>query len=167
MLHVAETGRHALTDMRRMLGVLGEASSGPAVDEPGLELAPQPAASDLGVLIDRFRAAGLPVRYTVTGRAPADAALQLTVYRIVQESLTNVLRHAQATKATVTLAEQGGDYVVAVADNGTGTEQGDGSGRGLLGMRERAELLGGAYSAERRADGGFEVRARIPMRGVQ
>ncbi|HWU47255.1 MAG TPA: histidine kinase [Humibacter sp.] len=158
MLHVAETGRHALTDMRRMLGVLGEASSGPAVDEPGLELAPQPAASDLGVLIDRFRAAGLPVRYTVTGRAPADAALQLTVYRIVQESLTNVLRHAPAAARVDARIRYGATVSVEVRNSqpppaSAGSAAIHGAGRGLIGLRERIALYGGSLEAGQTNDG--------------
>jgi signal transduction histidine kinase len=155
------TSKTALDEVRSVLGILR------ADGDPDAPLVPEPDLSRLPGLAASVTEQGVAVTIDDTIAAPPPAATQLAIYRIVQESLTNVLRHAKAATATVSLSEASGDYVVAVADNGTGTEQGDGSGRGLLGMRERAELLGGAFSAGRRADGGFEVRARIPMRGVQ
>jgi signal transduction histidine kinase len=92
--------------------------------------------------------------------------VQLALYRIVQESLTNVVRHARATRATVTIIESADSYELVISDNGTGatssTKPGEG-GRGLLGMRERAELLGGTLDAGQGKHGGFEVRASIPI----
>jgi signal transduction histidine kinase len=152
------TSKTALDEVRSVLGILR--SDG----DPDAPLVPEPDLARLPGLAASVTEQGVAVTISDGIGAPPPAATQLAIYRIVQESLTNVLRHAHATAATVTLAETGGDYVVAIADDGTGTGQGDGSGRGLLGMRERAELLGGTFSADRRTGGGFEVRVRIPMK---
>jgi signal transduction histidine kinase len=152
------TSKTALDEVRSVLGILR--SDG----DPDAPLVPEPDLSRLPGLAASVTEQGVAVTISDGIGAAPPAATQLAIYRIVQESLTNVLRHAHATAATVTLAETGGDYVVAIADDGTGTGQGDGSGRGLLGMRERAELLGGTFSADRRTGGGFEVRVRIPMK---
>ena len=93
-----------------------------------------------------------------------DESRQLTVYRLVQESLTNVVRHANAKRAWVELGSDDGFYTVVVRDDGESPPAHDDGGRGLLGMHERAELLGGTLSAGPAADGGFRVEARIPMR---
>jgi Signal transduction histidine kinase len=157
MVQVAETGRHALTDMRRMLGVLGESSDDPAGTEPGAALAPQPAASDLGDLIDRFRLAGLPVRYTVAGVAPDDPGLQLTVYRVAQESLTNVLRHAPAAARVGVEIHYGSMVSVEVHNSqpppSSVSASMHGAGRGLIGLRERLALYGGTLEAGPTNDG--------------
>lgn len=150
------TGRSALADMRRILGVLQD------LDAP---LAPQPGAVDLDALVERFRTAGLPVRATgLATPLPPDAGLQLAVFRIVQESLTNALRHAPGTEA-VDLELQVGDaaVVVEVTDHGatvTGGETG-GAGQGLVGMRERAAVYGGQVEAGPHGPG-WRVRAVLP-----
>ena len=164
MRQVAETGRHALADMRRMLGMLNESV---LPDDAALE--PQPGASDISVLIDRFRAAGLPVRYRVTGAAPEDPGLQLTVYRVVQESLTNVLRHASDASTIDAVIEYGHQTVtVRVDDNGMGRMPATvGTGRGLVGMRERVALYGGTLDSAAQPGGGWRVVATFHTHGSE
>ena len=155
------TSKSALDEVRSVLGVL-RADSGqdaPLVPEPDLARLPGLAATitEQGVTVT--------LENTLTEAPPA--ATQLAIYRIVQESLTNVLRHARAGAATVTIADEAGEYVVTVVDDGTATTRTDGEGRGLLGWRERAELLGGRFDAAPEASGGFRVEARIPSRGAR
>jgi signal transduction histidine kinase len=153
MTDVSEVGRRALADMRAMLGVL-------RTDDPLAQpsaLAPQPGVAELGALIDRVRATGLAVDLVVEGTAfPLGGAAELTVYRIVQEALTNTLRHAGARHAQVTIGYDDPDVRVRVADDGTALQpqgplqsQGPGQpqGHGLDGMRERVALHGGTLRA--------------------
>ncbi len=154
---LSETGRTALADMRRVLGVL----DAPGPD--GAPLTPQPGA-DLAELLERFRTAGLPVRAVLDEPLPGDANLQLTVYRIVQESLTNALRHAPGTTGVQVSVTRLPDAVeVAVSDQGAtlAVPPSPGTGRGLIGMRERAAVYGGTVDAGP-AHGGWRVHARIP-----
>ena len=155
MRRVAETGRSALTDMRRMLGVLSE--DGPA------ELAPQPGVADLHDLVERFRTAGLPVTFTSRGREPEDPTAQLAVYRIVQESLTNALKHAVApTSVEVDLRFRRGATAVIVTDDGRGSAQAPGdAGRGLVGMRERVAVYGGRLDSGPVAPHGWRVAVTL------
>jgi len=153
---VAETGRSALSDMRRVLGLLRD---------PVAPLAPQPTSADLGSIIETFRRSGLPVRFTTRGAVlPADAGLQLAVFRIVQESLTNVLRYAPgAGSVDVMIANAGGTIDVRV-DN-TGDHRGallaiPGTGQGILGMQERAAVYQGTVSAGPYG-GGWRVQAMM------
>ncbi|NTW42187.1 MAG: hypothetical protein HGA44_20300 [Cellulomonadaceae bacterium] len=153
---LSATGRTALADMRRVLGVL---------HEPDAPLQPQPGSDDLGELVERFRATGLPVR--TAGLAcplPADTGLQLAVYRIVQESLTNALRYAPATALVdVTISRSPSSVEVVVTDTGAGAlvvDQG-GAGHGLVGMRERVEVYGGTVTAGPWR-GGWRVHAVLP-----
>lgn len=157
---VAETGRRTLGEVRRLLGtVRAEASAVPAA------MAPQPGVDDLGGLVAEFVRAGLPVHLTTTGVPSADAALGLTVYRIVQESLTNSLRHARgATDVTVAMHWRPDAVEIAVVDDGNGAEPGDG-GRGLVGIRERAALYGGTATAGPAPGGGWRVDVRLPIPG--
>ncbi len=165
------TGRSALADMRRVLGALRDPET-PA--DPAAPLDPQPGSLDLERLVDRFRTAGLPVRWTTTGPPlPPDAGLQLAVYRIVQEALTNVLRHAPGTpRVDLVLASTPGRTVVTVTDAGpVGAASpartdlgGAGSGRGLIGMRERAAVYGGRIVAGPH-DGGWQVHAELTWDG--
>jgi len=150
---VAETGRGALADMRRLLGVLRD-GDGDAARQP------QPGVADLRDLVDTFRAAGLPVRITVSGVPPEDVGQQLTVYRVVQEGLTNALRYAQAATAVrVVIVFQPGTVVITIDDDAAlHTETGQGSGRGLVGLRERVGLYGGTMEAGPRPGGGWRVR---------
>jgi signal transduction histidine kinase len=149
---VEETGRRALGELRTLLAAVGEE-----------EHAPQPSLTRLDELVDQVRRAGVGVELTVEG-APRElpAAVDLSAYRIVQEALTNMLRHARATKATVWVRYAPGELEVEVADDGVGAASTEG-GRGLLGMRERVALLGGELTARSRPGGGFAVRARLPV----
>ncbi|MDN3311311.1 histidine kinase [Microbacterium oryzae] len=157
MRTVAETGRASLAEMRRLLGVLRSPDEAAAV-------APLPSSDDLDALVERFRGAGLAVRLTRDGAPIADAALALTVFRIVQEGLTNVLRHAPgARRVEVVVGRADGRVVVEIA-NGPGTRPGSGpSGRGtgIIGLRERAALYAGTIEAGAAADGGWLLRAEL------
>jgi signal transduction histidine kinase len=158
MRAIGATGRQALTETRRMIGVLRE-SPGEAA------LAPQPGVAQLPDLAQQMRAAGLPVEFAVTGESvPLTAGLGLAVYRIVQEALTNVMKHAgPAATAYVTLHYGDRTIEVRVRDDGRGTTFSDGRGHGLIGMRERAAVYGGQVRAEPVTGGGFEVVARLPV----
>jgi signal transduction histidine kinase len=159
--HVADLGREALSEMHRMLGVLRLQDGDAAAREP------QPGVRDLPTLVERTRQAGLETTLTVDGGArELPAAVDLSVYRIVQEALTNVIRHAHATHATVLLAYAPQSLEVTVLDDGSGANGGapNGShGHGLVGMRERVSLFGGELETGPRVYGsGFRVRALIP-----
>jgi len=168
MRRVAETGRSALTDMRRMLGVLTEGESG--ADSSPAELAPQPGVGDLGELVERFRTAGLPVSLETRGQQPADPSTQLTIYRIVQESLTNALKHAVAPSVvSVDVRFRRSLTTITIADDGASTAE-PGTGHGLVGMRERVALYGGTLksgttsgSTGGRTGGGWTVTATLPQ----
>ena len=158
MAAVADTARSALGELRRMLGLLRSESG----------RAPQPDLAAVEDLIASVRGAGLVVELRTTGTVrPVDAVVGLTAYRIVQEALTNVMRHAQARLAWVDLTFGDEELVVRVADDGRG---GDGKasdqpgGQGLVGMRERVALLGGRLDAGPAPGGGFAVDARLPLR---
>ena len=155
MRHVAETGRQALTDMRRMLGLLDDGLPG--------ELVPQPRIADLAELVERFRSAGLAVSFSQSGTPPDDPAEQLTVYRLVQESLTNVLRHsAIPAVATVSVHYTPTEVTVAVTNDGPVVAvPTPGSGRGTVGMRERVALYGGTIESGPRPGGGWSVVATL------
>ena len=157
---IKESSKSALDEVRSVLGILRSENGG--VDEA--PLVPEPDLSRLDWLAASLSTQGVEVSVTGTPRGVPQAT-QLAMFRIVQESLTNVLRHAKATRAVVHLAEHGGFYEVTIADNGTvPAPSGDTEGRGLLGMRERAELLGGTLETEPVVGGGFKVFARIPLR---
>jgi signal transduction histidine kinase len=158
MERVADTGRTALAEMRRLLGVLG-----PGGEEGDLQ--PQPGMDRLPELIENFRAAGLPIRVETIGTAPDDASVQLALYRIVQEALTNVLRYSGGPKKVDVQVRYGNDgSEVTVTDDGsTVTDYDGGAGRGIIGMRERASLFGGVAEAGP-IRGGWRVHASIPAR---
>ncbi|MGC5616806.1 sensor histidine kinase [Georgenia sp. Z1491] len=167
---LAGTGREALGDTRRMVGMLrDDAGTGPAVGAgsglPGAHapLAPQPVVGDIETLVESFRGAGLPVTVTITGPPlPDDTTLSLTVYRIVQECLTNVLRYAPGSPSiTVTVARTAGQVTITV-ENVSGDEPpaSGGSGRGLIGIRERAAVFDGNVVAGP-TDTGWRVEARL------
>ncbi|WP_227425421.1 sensor histidine kinase [Pengzhenrongella sicca] len=156
---VARTGRSALIDMQRVLGALGPA------DDDGTDGRADPTEVDLPTLVERFGAAGLPV--TVTGldiELPDDTSVRLAVLRILGEALTNVLRHAPgASSVEVTLRRTPTSLEVEVVDSGgTRPGTGGGSGRGIVGMGERAALLGGHVSSGPRLVGGWQVHAVLP-----
>jgi len=160
---VGRVGREALQDMRRMLGVLsGEAA--------GSDLAPQPSLADLPALVEIYRSAGLPVLVERTGDAQLDRATQLVVYRVVQEALTNALRYARQPGSVLVRLRLHEVVEVEVCDDGAGPGAGAdhqpsvGSGRGLVGLRERAALYGGSVMAGPRDDlggRGWRVHLRI------
>jgi signal transduction histidine kinase len=159
---IKETSKSALDEVRSVLGVLR--AEGSAGDEA--PLVPESDLSRLEWLAASVSTQGIEV--TVSGNpANVPQATQLAMFRIVQESLTNIARHAKATTAAVELAQKGGFYVVSITDNGTApAPSGETEGRGLLGMRERAELLGGTLEAGPVDSGGFRVSARIPVRTI-
>ena len=151
------TGRTALTDMRRMLGILGDGST--QSEMPGLDR--------LGDLIEQVRAAGLAVELSVEGdRRPLDAGLELSAYRIIQEGLTNSLKHAAGGRARVTIRYEPDTLEIAIDDErGTGDAthvEPSHQGRGLLGMRERVAMFRGSFSAQPTGSG-FRVQARLPV----
>ncbi|WP_253181964.1 sensor histidine kinase [Cellulosimicrobium cellulans] len=162
---LSRTGREALADMQRVLGALdpAEDSDVDAGDGP-----PAPAEANLRTVVDRFRAAGLPVAaHGLDSALPPDTSLRLAVVRIVGEGLTNVLRHAPGTPSVTVSVRRGASAVEVevVDDGGTRPGAGGGTGRGILGMRERAAVLGGHVEAGPRPGGGWVVRAVLPCDG--
>ncbi|MEZ0088923.1 sensor histidine kinase [Streptacidiphilus sp. EB129] len=163
---IAGTGRQALGELRRMLGVLREERTGGTP-----ELSPQPGVPDLDALCARVRAAGPEVTYRSVGDVESlDPGLQLTVYRIAQEALTNTLKHAGTdTRAQLTLSVEDGEIRIRVEDSGradgrtvrAGDGAAEGAGQGIAGMRERAALYGGWVTAGHRPGGGWIVEAGL------
>ncbi|MEA2466197.1 MAG: hypothetical protein QOJ57_323 [Thermoleophilaceae bacterium] len=159
---VEQTGRAALKEMRRMLGMLGKDP-----EEP-LALAPQPSVEELGWLVERAREAGLEVDLTIEGeKRRLESGVDLSAFRIVQEALRNTLKHAGPARAQVTIRYGEHDVEVDVSDNGRGVAaqaaNGAVTGQGLVGMRERVAMLGGEIEAGHRKDGGFGVHAKLPL----
>jgi signal transduction histidine kinase len=154
---VEQTGREALAEMRRMVGVLRRPEEAPA-------LAPQPSLGYLDQLLATTREAGLPVDLRVEG-TPTELppALDTTAYRIVQEALTNAVKHANADRAEVVVRYGNGTVELIVSDDGRGNADGGGSGHGLVGMRERVSVYGGELEAGPKAGGGFRLRATLPV----
>jgi signal transduction histidine kinase len=154
---VEQAGRTALTEMRHLLGAMR--SEGDEV-----ELAPQPGLDGLDSLLEDVRHAGLPVRLHVEGEPFAlPRALDLSAYRIVQEGLTNALKHARATRADVTLAYGPHDLRIEVRDNGRGLSATDGLGHGLVGIGERVKIYGGEMTTGTVNGGGFVLSTRLPL----
>jgi signal transduction histidine kinase len=160
MATVAETARTALGELRRMLGLLRSDAG----------RAPQPDLGAVDELVASVRGAGLAVEVRTTGPArPVDGVVGVTAYRIVQEALTNVLRHADARRACVDLAFDADALVIRVADDGRGPRAArpgatnGGGGQGIVGMRERVTVLGGRLETGPAPDGGFTVEARLPL----
>jgi signal transduction histidine kinase len=155
---VERVGREALEELRRLLGVLGDS------EEP-IELAPQPGLDDLQALVGRARDAGLQVDLRVEGEAAAlPSGVDLAAYRVVQEALTNTIKHSGGASAHVLVRYGDAELELTIADDGSGPAAAThAAGHGLVGMRERVALYGGEVEAGPRAGGGFEVRARIPV----
>ena len=156
---IKEVSKTALDEVRSVLGILRSEDGA----DPSAPLVPEPDLSRLPELAANVTAQGVAVELQNSLTSTPPAAVQLAIYRIVQESLTNVVRHARATTATVNVSASDGLYRVQVADNGAGAGN-RGFGRGLTGMRERAELLGGTLTTGTSRDGGFQVTATIPVR---
>ncbi|MEW1721673.1 histidine kinase [Streptomyces sp. NPDC093109] len=195
LLTVEASGRAAMTELRHVMGLLtmadeseatgggtdrgadggtgggagrGTDPAGTAVDPAGVPaaLAPQPGLDQLETLVGRVREAGLPVSLTVTGPPrPLPPGLELAAYRVVQEALTNTVKHASGATATVTVAYGPDQLRVDVTDTGgrPGAGAGAGSGRGLIGLRERLAVLDGTLTTGRRLTGGYRVEALIPL----
>jgi signal transduction histidine kinase len=158
LAEIERTGREAMIEMRRLLGVL----RGGQVE---LSLRPQPGLDQLEPLADQIRASGLAVSVRLDGTpVPLSPGVDVSAYRIVQEALTNVLRHADASHAEVSVRYRNGDVELEVTDDGRGGEPSPG-GHGLIGMTERTALFGGELKAGPRPQGGFAVRARLPLEG--
>jgi signal transduction histidine kinase len=161
LLAIKQASKEALQELRATLGVLRQ------LGEPGGSRAPLPGLAQLDVLVARAAEAGRQVEVTVEGeRVELPLAVDLAVYRIVQEALTNVARHAGPARARVRLAFGAGEVVVEVTDDGRGvaaSTPADAGGHGITGMRERAVALGGELQAGSRPEGGFGVRARLPL----
>ncbi|MER5184444.1 histidine kinase [Streptomyces sp. NPDC002896] len=189
---VEDAGRGAMTDLRHLLGLLAPSQSGedadqaPAAGDKGgddghpMDLAPQPGLDRLGPLVDRISFAGLPVEVRISGEPrPLPQGIDVTAYRIIQEALTNALRHGDGGKAEVTVRYADHALRVEVLNTGpsvltgaaaaqsaptrTAPRHREGAGRGLLGLRERVAVYGGDLDARRRLGGGYRVRARIPL----
>jgi signal transduction histidine kinase len=156
---IGDTGREALTQMRRLLGVLREGRDG-----VGAPRAPQPGAAQLEELVGQVARAGLPVRLTVQGSERSLAsAVDITLYRVAQEALTNVLKHADAVSRVDVVVRYLDEAVeLRVHDDGRDRRTAGDSGHGLMGMRERVDLHGGTLVTGPAAGGGFAVRAVIP-----
>jgi signal transduction histidine kinase len=160
LLSVEQTGRQALTEMRRMLGVMRSREEAPA------SLAPQPSLQHLDRLIAQIEEAGLPVTLRVEGdRRELSPGVDLSAYRIVQEGLTNALKHAKGANAEVVVRYVDSCVELEIADDGPGIGETDGQGHGLVGMRERAALYGGTLETATRDGGGFVLRAQLPVEG--
>jgi signal transduction histidine kinase len=154
---VEQAGRTALTEMRRLLGAMRS-------DGDGVELGPQPGLDALDSLVDDVSRAGLPVRLHLDGeRLPLPRAIDLSAYRIVQEGLTNALKHARASHVEVTVRYRPDELELEVADDGKGPATTNGHGHGLIGIRERVNIYGGEMSAGAAAAGGFVLSARLPV----
>ncbi|MGA5816728.1 sensor histidine kinase [Kitasatospora sp. NPDC094028] len=175
MAAVEAAGRDAMTELRHLLGLLAPAADG-SEESDGDGFAPQPSLSRLSPLIDRFAFAGLPVEVRISGEPrPLPGGIDVTAYRIVQEALTNALKHGDGVTAEVTVRYADHYLRVEVLNSGPSVLSGgparpgverpkpDGAGRGLLGLRERVAVYGGDLDARRRLGGGYRVRARIPL----
>jgi signal transduction histidine kinase len=155
------TGKQALDEMRRLVGML---RSG----DESLPLAPQPSLKQLDTLVEQVRAAGLPVDLAVEGE-PRDLppGVDLSAFRIVQEALTNALRHAGPARAWVVLRYGADELELEISDDGAGSGDASASGYGLVGMRERVSVYGGELEAGPQPEGGYALRVRLPLRSTR
>jgi signal transduction histidine kinase len=187
LLAVETSGRTAMTELRHLLGLLAppggdEADAGGAgpADNNAAALDPQPGLAQVPSLVERVRAAGLPVELSVTGARELPPGLDLAAYRVVQEALTNVIKHAGQVRTQVGIEYRLRDLRITVSDDGRqagsasaapvpgppGPAAGSGSGRGLIGMRERIAVYGGDLDAGPRPGGGWRVAVRVPLEGA-
>jgi signal transduction histidine kinase len=167
---IAATSREALEELRRMLTVLRSATPDESATDSATDTAsyaPIPSLDRLGEVAGRVRAAGVPVELRITGESrPLEPGVELCAFRVVQEALTNVLKHAYPARATVLLEYRPHHLLVSVIDDGSHRSDpatiAPVSGHGLIGMRERAKLYGGTVDIGRRTEGGFGVRLILP-----
>jgi signal transduction histidine kinase len=157
---IKQTSKQAPAELREVLGVLRQ-------DQGTQPRTPAVGLAQLHALIERTRSGGVDVRLRVEGQPTSlPATVDLAAYRIIQESLTNVSRHSGSSAAMLTISYGRSALTVAVSDDGEGSQGfSEGAGHGIAGMRERAEALGGTFSARARPEGGFEVRASLPFDG--
>ncbi len=154
---IESTGAKALAEMRRLLQILRD-------DGEGADLAPQPSVLALGQLVSQVRDAGLPVDLHVEGQPrELPPGVDVSAYRIVQEALTNTLRHAGPARAEVRVRYATDGLELEISDTGQGSAAANGGGHGLTGMRERVAVFGGKLESGPREGGGFSVRARLPL----
>jgi signal transduction histidine kinase len=158
---VEGAGRSALAEMRRLLGAMRSNGESP-------DLAPRPGLDNLDRLLDEVQRAGLPVRLRVDGDPfPLPSTLDLSAYRVVQEGLTNALKHADASGADVLVRYGSDDLRIEVRDDGRSVSPGDGTGHGLVGVRERVKIYGGEMTAGAASGGGFVLSTRFPLDGTE
>jgi signal transduction histidine kinase len=156
---IEATGREALAEMRRLVGLLREQGATP-------EFAPQPSMRAVDVLVGTVREAGLPVELSVEGDPKVLApGVDLAAYRVIQEALTNALKYAGPAHAWVSVRWRADALEVEIANDGSSEPGGEGGGHGLVGLRERVSLVGGSIESGPREGGGFVVRARLPIGG--
>jgi signal transduction histidine kinase len=161
LLAIERTGREALAEMSRLLGLLRK-------EGEGLALAPRPSLAQVEALVQTVRDAGVPVRLSVEGeRNSLPPGVDVSAYRILQEALTNVVKHAGPAEASVVVRYGVREVEVEVTDDGRGAPAGNGAGYGLAGMRERVQLHGGTLEAGTGSGGGFVVKARLPLETVR
>lgn len=154
---IEATGREALTEMRRLVGLLREQGATP-------EFVPPPTLRAIDVLVGTVRESGLPVELEIEGKPQElPPGIDLAAYRVIQESLTNALRYAGPAQAWVTVRWREGDLELEIANDGTTGGGGRGGGHGLAGLQERVALVGGSIESGPRAGGGFVVTAHLPL----
>jgi signal transduction histidine kinase len=154
---IERTGQQALNEMRRLLGML-------RTSDEVLALAPQPSLKELGSLVEQVQEAGLPVEVAIEGEPrELPPGVDLSAFRIVQEALTNALKHAGPARARVVIRYRPDDLELEIADDGLGTGAGSGAGYGLVGMRERVSVYGGEFQAGKEPGGGYALRVRLPL----
>ena len=164
LLAVEASGRTAMGELRHLLGLLAPSGEAPGGDD--VVLVPQPDVGQVRSLVERVRAAGLPVELTITGPRALPPGVDLAAYRVVQEALTNVIKHANQARTVVRIEYRPRELLIDVADDGPPADAGrfqPGAGRGLIGLRERIALYGGELDAGPRPGGGWRVRATIPL----
>jgi signal transduction histidine kinase len=157
LLAVEQTGREALVEMRRLVGIL-------RLDEDAPDLEPPPGLGQVSKLVAQARELGLAVELCVEGEPVSlPPGVELTAYRLVQEGLTNARKHSNASHTEVRLRYEGDGIEIEVSDDGVGAPASSGGGLGLVGLRERVSIYGGELEAGQRAEGGYRLRARLPV----